>query len=1442
MTRSLWSWSAGATCGAARLRRPVFRPAIERLEERTMPDATTVPVLTEVEPNNQPFLAMPIPTSAVVLGSVSSPGDVDYYSFSITQPGALTVTVKPRNGSSLDAQLELDGVNSYLILNNERVGGGGQIAFSDNRAPGDPNPLIQQFLQSGPYQLAVSAAAGSPAGDYTLTLDFQPDSNPGADPASKSRPDVTFVPIPLPNGKVSLQPAASTGPNPVAIVAADFNGDGIPDLATANPDVSEVFVLLANGDGSFQQAVAYPLPDPPTSLIAVDFHNDGRMDLATVDPTGQWVTILPGLGDGTFSEQELLRVPVSDPRIAGNPALDSLLHAPPPLIATGDFNQDGTTDIAQLVPQLSVSGAPILPPVFAPAVLVNLNYPASQGSIDYPPVTDPLFGGPLDVTPLVSEVQIDPSFDPSVAPHLSTPLVGDLNGDGVPDVVIVSESGDILLRAGRANPAGTFDPPQLVNGPADPKARAALLLLNEPQPEIAALDLDQQTVSIYTLSAGNWVRQQVLSTPPFGVRLAAGDLDGSGRDALVVANTMLGTPAIYLARPDGTFGKPGATPDDPQQPDLVLDLNNTVSDVVLADVNGDGRPDLIATDPSTGDATVVLNEGLPPGQLGFGELHRFYAGPRLDASGNLVYGVFDSTADDITNADQDAGLAANGLTPAIVAGFLGLPLYNGELFPPLYFGFSNLQTSSAAVADFNGDGVPDVVVANPGADSFTILDGTGKGTFADPGPDQIFDAGSKPTSIVAVPMVDTNGDGKIDSKDLPEVAVLDSGTGEARVYLNDGKGGFHLSFSANVGTDAIGLSVADLNGDGIPDLLVGDTFGDVLVLLGNGDGTFQPPPSLTGDRVSLAVEDLRGNGQPDVLLANQKANTVMIQTRTVGPVFSPIGSPLSAGNPTTQLAPGAVVWFKLDNGSKLYDAVVMASGSNRLLVYRATGFGSSGAPTFAPPVSYATGTDPVNVTITDINGDGIPDMLVANQGSNDVTVLLGSFDSAGDWLGMPGPRLKSGGLGPISVNVINNPNSPGGLDLAVTNGRSGSVAVLPGRGQGFFDDRNPQLVSLGASLDQPPSVAANGAGVVVTQSGQLLGFNLHNLADGATLVSPAGQDVLAAEELNNGEVLAAEAGGKVAMLSPGPSGLELAGTLVPLNGVPLAASALDAIETPLGMQVLVTSAGQDTIFVFGLSPNVAEGFVPVPAPTPLPAPEPPSALVASSSSLAEAPLVLAVVLMTPSLTESNTGGVRAIANLRAGPAVADVNASGNVGGGEEDERLAEGEGGVGGPPGRGQPRRGPAWRPGLEKALERLDLFRPLENRPGGGLQSRLDVPWQETPTLLLGPDEDVVVSDGTDAHAAPTHQSAQSQRSGAGVLEEHAFVFNGARVHPSVRTDDADVQSRDNGASEGQIWKPVLQGMLAVLAAAGLGRRGEGEIGHYRRRPSMGRRLYGGR
>jgi hypothetical protein len=138
--------------------------------------------------------------------------------------------------------------------------------------------------------------------------------------------------------------------------------------------------------------------------------------------------------------------------------------------------------------------------------------------------------------------------------------------------------------------------------------------------------------------------------------------------------------------------------------------------------------------------------------------------------------------------------------------------------------------------------------------------------------------------------------------------------------------------------------------------------------------------------------------------------------------------------------------------------VVANSGANDVLVYRGLGNGEFDA---AGVQTYFAGTDPVGITIADVNQDGTPDVVVANEGSNDVSMFLGQETSSG-WSLTPGPRLKAGGVGPVSTTV-QDVNGDGIPDLLVTNSQSNNVTLLSGLGGGFFDDQGPRSFSTGAS-------------------------------------------------------------------------------------------------------------------------------------------------------------------------------------------------------------------------------------------------------------------------------------------------------------------------------------------------------------------------------------------
>src|SRR5262249_4195028 len=129
--------------------------------------------------------------------------------------------------------------------------------------------------------------------------------------------------------------------------------------------------------------------------------------------------------------------------------------------------------------------------------------------------------------------------------------------------------------------------------------------------------------------------------------------------------------------------------------------------------------------------------------------------------------------------------------------------------------------------------------------------------------------------------------------------------------------------------------------------------------------------------------------------------------------------------------------------------------------------------TYAAPRSFAVGTNPVGITVQDLNNDGIMDVVVANRGSNDVSVLFGSGTKLADgsianWTLTPGPRLKAGN-GPLGV-TLQDQNGDTIPDMFVTDS-DGTIRVLPGIGtngvgSGFFDDTNIQRINVGSSIIQ----------------------------------------------------------------------------------------------------------------------------------------------------------------------------------------------------------------------------------------------------------------------------------------------------------------------------------------------------------------------------------------
>ena len=333
---------------------------------------------------------------------------------------------------------------------------------------------------------------------------------------------------------------------------------------------------------------------------------------------------------------------------------------------------------------------------------------------------------------------------------------------------------------------------------------------------------------------------------------------------------------------------------------------------------------------------------------------------------------------------------------------------------------------SVAVGDFNLDGKPDLAVANSISDNVTILLGKGNGDFA-PAAGSPVGAGNYPSSVV-------EGDFNLDGK--PDLAVANSGNGNVTILLGNGTGGFTQATGSPViaGDFIQSVAVGDFNLDGRPDLVVANYLSDnVAILLGNGLGGFTQaagsPVSAGNGPSSVTVKDFNLDGKSDLAVANNGSDNVTILLGNgMGGFTQTTGSPVSAGSRPRSVVAGD---FNLDGKP---DLAVANNGSSNVTILLGNGMGGFTQAMDSPVNARRR---PVSASVGDFNLDGKSDLAVANAGFSSVSILLGNGNGGfAQPTGSPVPV----GTGPEAV-AVGDFNLDGKPDFATGNYGSDDVTI-----------------------------------------------------------------------------------------------------------------------------------------------------------------------------------------------------------------------------------------------------------------------------------------------------------------------------------------------------------------------------------------------------------------
>ncbi|MGA3024794.1 MAG: FG-GAP-like repeat-containing protein [Bryobacteraceae bacterium] len=908
------------------------------------------------------------------------------------------------------------------------------------------------------------------------------------------------------------------------LTTGDLTGNGRQDIVATTTYVNQtggtINVFMNEGDGTFASASSYLGGTTCYSVAIADVNLDGVPDLIAATPEG--VAVLLGNRDGTFQHESYVLI-ASDVK----------------QVAVADFNWDGIPDVI-----------------------------VAHGS-----------GKAIDVLLGSGDGSFQSDITTTLAAAADFIAPGDFDNDGIPDVAVASLNGNsISVLYGRGD--GTFQTPIsiAVDGTT---ALASADLNGDGIPDLIAGAGGKLVV--FTANGNGTFRQtaQVATYPPPSDMLdvvysiTATDVDGDGEIDLLAETYEAG---LLMSLGDGNGGL--------RAPFGVMPIGGWVfvGDVLaVADFNGDGIPDFAVganqVSPSgsfsicLGVLAPVLTLTATPNPVSVGDnVTLTVTSSYPDATGTLQLQEISELGTNLGTVALSGGSATLMMmkpgtgTHVVVATYSGDSKYAATKTPEL-----------AILAQQPGPGITLTASPNPAQVGQPI---TLTATLA-------YSGGGKPVGNPEIAFFDGTtplSAQTVYSNTTTFTTTLPAGTHQLRAVFPEYLG--YLPTSAtffeqvlatpggqltpgpgfNAGGTPGAMITADVNQDRIADIVFADTNpNQIVVLEGNGDGTFQGPDrtSLSFAPGALVAVQLDIYGWTDLAVTNPAGDSVALLTYAWGGAYSQPYESLAVGTNPVSIATADF------NGDGYPDLITANSGSNNVsLLLTMTDPGS-----FGDAVNLSTGTQPVAVATGDFNGDGNADFVVVDHGSSDLRIFLGNGD--GTFLT---PSTIPVASGPVAV-AVGDLDGDGNADLAVVSAGTGQLSILLGRGNGTF--ASPATYSVGAGATAVAIVDLNADGkpdlAVSTAAGVLVFYGKGDGSFGSPLMYSqiAGATALVAGDFGEAgrmDLAALSASAKAVLLS-----LNLVPTTTTL-AVTRSAATVNAKVTMTGTVTPAVTGGSVTFY------------------------------------------------------------------------------------------------------------------------------------------------------------------------------------------------------------------------------------------------------------------------